>query len=109
MPRGTGGGSIFRRGRLWWCRVYVDGQPVDESSKSDSYETAKRHLAKLNGRKVRGELAGADAKMTVNRDIDHYLEVCKHSVQAESRSTYEYTCDAYITPSFRRLRSARIK
>lgn len=74
MPRGTGGGSIFRRGRLWWCRVYVDGQPIDESSKSDNYETAKRHLAKMNGKKVRGELGGADAKMTIDRVLDHYLK-----------------------------------
>lgn len=41
MPRGTGGGSIFKRGSFWWCRIYVDGRPVDESSKSSDFETER--------------------------------------------------------------------
>src|ERR1035437_6438138 len=108
MPRGTGGGSIFKRGQLWWCRVYVDGVPVDESSKSDNYEAAKRHLTKMNGRKERGELGGANAKMTVDRVIDHYLDVCKHSVQPDTRQIYEYVFDANIRPFFGKLRADKV-
>src|ERR1035438_10519968 len=98
MPRGTGSGSIFKRGRIWWCRVHVDGRPVDENSKSDNYEVAKRHLSKMNGRKARGEFGGANAKMTVNRVIDHYLELCTYRVGADTRKIYQYTLDANVRP-----------
>jgi hypothetical protein len=50
----------------------VDGKPVDRTSKSDNYEVAKRMLAKMNGQKVRGELGGTNAKLTVNVVLDHY-------------------------------------
>jgi hypothetical protein len=52
----------------------VDGRPVDESTKSDNYEKAKLHLAKMNARKVRGELGGANAKLTGGQDPGHISE-----------------------------------
>jgi hypothetical protein len=48
MPK-TGTGSIFKRGKIWWCRIHVDGKPVDRSSKSEKYEVAQRLLSKMNG------------------------------------------------------------
>jgi integrase len=86
----------------------VDGRPVDESTKSDNYEVAKRHLAKMNGRKVRGELGGIRGKMTVNRVIDHYLELCKYKVGEATRKIYSYTYDAHLRRYFGAMRADRL-
>jgi hypothetical protein len=108
MPRGTGAGSIFKRGRIWWCCVHVDGRPVDESSKSTDYEVAKRHLAKMNGKKVRDELGGVNAKMTVRSVLDHYLELCQYRVEPNTRKIYQYTIEANIAPFFGAMRADRL-
>lgn len=47
--RRNGDGSVYLRGRIWWIAYYVDGQQVNESSKSTSKDVAL-HL--LNKRKV---------------------------------------------------------
>lgn len=108
MPRGTGSGSIFKRGRLWWCRVYVDGLPVDESSKSNNYEVAKRHLSKMNGRKVRGELGGANAKMTIDRVLDHYLKDQALHVAPDTLKIEKLVVEAHVRPAFGKLRADKV-
>ena len=108
MPRGTGGGSIFKRGQLWWCRVYVDGVPVDESSKSDNYEDAKRHLGKMNGRKARGELGGARAKMTIARVLDYYLEDQALHVAPDTLKIEKLVVEAHVRPAFGKQRADKV-
>ena len=39
-------GSLYRRGRFWWIKYYVDGRPVRESARTDK-ETEARKLLKL--------------------------------------------------------------
>jgi len=46
--------------------------------------------------------------MTVDRVLDRYLEVCKHSVQPDTRQIYEYVIDANIRPFFGKLRADRL-
>src|SRR5579872_6071990 len=100
MARGTGTGSIFKRGRLWWCRVYVDGKPVDESSKSTDYEVAKRHLAKLNGLKARGELGGRNARLNVNGLLDHLVKCLKVRERPETLKIHVWVIDAHLRDYF---------
>ncbi len=108
MPRGTGAGSIFKRGRLWWCRIYVDGNPVDESSKSDDYEVAKRHLAKMNGRKVRGELGGATANVKMGRVFDDFLKALKVRVGEETLKIQTLVVEAHLRRFFQSMKADRI-
>jgi hypothetical protein len=104
-----GAGTIARRGKIWWVQVCINGQRIRRSSESEKYEVAERLRNKLLGQKARGELGGPDAKVTVNTVLDRYLEVCKHSVQADTRQIYEYVMDASIRPHFGKLRADRIK
>ena len=108
MPRGTGSGSIHRRGQIWWCRLYVDGKPVDKSSKSSDYEVAKRLLAKMNGQKARGELGGAGAKLTMNAILDYYLEDQALRVKPETLKIEKLVVDAHLRPQFGKLKAEKI-
>jgi integrase len=108
MPRGTGGGSIFKRGQLWWCRVYVDGVPVDESSKSDNYEAAKRHLTKMNGRKERGELGGANGKLTMDTILAGFLKALTVRVGEDTLKIQTLVVNAHLHPFFGKMRPEKI-
>jgi integrase len=108
MPRGTGSGSIFKRGNLWWCRVYVDGNPVDESCKSSDYEVAKRHLAKMNGRKVRGELGGTNAKLTMGAILDAFLKVLPTRVGEKTLEIQTLVVNANLRNFFGPLKAEKI-
>ena len=39
-------GSLYRRGRFWWIKYYVDGRPIRESAKTER-ESEARKLLKL--------------------------------------------------------------
>lgn len=108
MPRGTGSGSIFKRGRIWWCRIHVDGRPIDRSSGSESYDAAKRLLVKLNGLKSRGELGGAGAKLTINHILDHYLKDQALHVKPETLKIEKLVVDAHLRPHFGKLKSDKV-
>jgi integrase len=78
----------------------VDGVPVDESTKSEDYETAKRYLTKMNGRKARGELGGRNAKLTVGRVLDHFLTVLPTRVGPDTLEIQKLVVEAHIRPYF---------
>jgi hypothetical protein len=79
--------------RLRWSRAgdltSLPARSAPASNKNDNYEAAKRHLAKMNGRKVRGELGDFRGKMAVDLVID-YLELCKYKVGEHTRKIYKY-------------------
>ena len=108
MPRGTGTGSIFRRGRIWWCRVHVDGRPVDQSSRSDNYETAKRLLAKMNGQKVRGELGGVPADLKMKAILDSFVQALTVRVGAKTLEIQTLVVNAHLVPFFGEMRPGKI-
>src|ERR1019366_10756452 len=78
------------------------------SSKSDNYEVAKRHLGKMNGRKDRGELGGANAKMTVDRVLDHYYEDQALHVAPETLKIEKLVVEAHVRPAFGKLRADKV-
>jgi integrase len=51
-------GSIYERGGIWWIKFYRNGQPIRESSRSDSYHEAERQLKRRQGEIVTGKFAG---------------------------------------------------
>jgi integrase len=55
-------GTIYKRGDVWWVKVYQHGKPLYESSKSDSYEVAKRLMQRLEGDVARGVRITAPAQ-----------------------------------------------
>jgi hypothetical protein len=58
-----GSGMIYRRGNVWWVKVYVNGKPHRESSNSTKYEDAKRLRDRLLGQNIAARFpAGAPRK-----------------------------------------------
>jgi len=108
MPRGTGSGSIFKRGRIWWRRIHIDGRPVDKSSHSEEYEAAKRLLTKMNGQKARGELGGHGAKLRMNEVLDFYLKDQGMRVKPETLKIERMVVDAHLRPHFGSLKPEKI-
>lgn len=48
-------GYLYRRGRIWWMKYYVDSRPRRESTGTDKEKQACRLLADRAGRIARGE------------------------------------------------------
>ena len=47
--------ALYRRGNVYWTKVYVNGRPVRESTGTTSIKKAKRILDDRAGRVSRGE------------------------------------------------------
>ena len=71
--------GLFKRGAIWWTKVYVNGRPVRESTGCRQWEAAKRLLDQRRGRIAAGESmlprmdrilydeAAADLRATISR------------------------------------------
>ena len=46
---------IYKRGKVYWVRYYVNGRPVRESSESQKERAAKSLLKEREGRAVTGQ------------------------------------------------------
>ena len=49
--------GLWRRGKVWWTKVYINGRPVRESTATEKETEAKRVLDKR-----RGAIANRDAQ-----------------------------------------------
>jgi integrase len=47
--------GLYRRGNVWWCKYYVNGRPVRESTKTEKETAAKRILDDRRGRVATGQ------------------------------------------------------
>jgi hypothetical protein len=78
-------GHLYKRGRVWWMKFYVDGRPVYESTGQEK-EQAQRVL---NGRL--GKIA-AGQPIVPRLDRITYVEVAKdlkdHYASSGSRDTW---------------------
>src|SRR5687767_10018893 len=66
-----GGGSIFKRGNIWWVKYYRNGQPIRESSESTLEGDAKKLLNKRMGALANGQPIAPRAEKVV---IDELLD-----------------------------------
>jgi hypothetical protein len=60
--RKKGDGSVFLRGRIYWIKYSVNGEPVSESSGSDKETDARKLLRNRLGEIVSGNFTGPDAQ-----------------------------------------------
>jgi len=63
MPKyKRGSGSIYKRGKTWWLKYYVNGKPVYESAKTKDRAEGRRVLAKRLGELAEGRYVGHSAE-----------------------------------------------
>jgi integrase len=79
-------GSLYRRGRFWWIKYYVDGRPIRESAKTEK-ETEARKLLKLR------EGAAADGMPVSPRAdrlrVDHLLRDLLNDYQVNRKRSFD--------------------
>src|SRR5262244_1499523 len=72
--RKRGEGTVYLRGRIWWIKYSVNGEPVPESSGSDKESDARKLLRKRLGEIAAGRFIGPDAeRVTVRELAEDYL------------------------------------
>jgi integrase len=110
MPQSKdGSGSIYKRGSTWWVKIYIDGKPHRESSKSEKYEDAKRLRDKLLGQKHRGEISGGHPdRVTVGELLDDFLEYAKGNVRPSTEYIYRKVTENSLRPFFGTLRACKV-
>jgi integrase len=110
MPQSRdGSGSIYQRGAVWWVKIYVDGKPHRESSKSEKYEDAKRLRDKLLGQKHRGEISGGHPdRVTVGELLDDLLEYAKTNIRPSTAYVWRLVIAKNLRPFFLTLRAAKV-
>jgi integrase len=98
-------GTVYKRGNTWWVKVYVDGKPVYQSSKSESKTDAIDLRDRLLGKKSRGELAPASAKILIGELLD---DVLKSDIAESTRYIWGLVVKKNIRPAFGKLRAASL-
>lgn len=87
-------GHLYQRGRIWWCKYYLNGRPIRESTGLEKEKAAERYLKAKEGRvaaglpvmpradRVRYEEAEADLRQhyeaTGRRDLAEYSRRVAH-------------------------------
>ena len=107
MAKSThGAGSIYLRGRIWWVQVYVDNQPILQSSKSTKKTDAIKLRDKLLGKKHRGEITGGTPdKVLIGELLD---DVLKSDIEESTRYIWSAVVEKNIRPAFGNVRAARL-
>jgi integrase len=101
-----GAGSIYRRGNIFWVQIYIDGKPINQSSKSTKRSVAVDLRNKLLGKKVRGELAsGAVNTILIGELLD---DVLKSDIQESTRYVWKLVVEANLRPFFGKLKASRL-
>jgi len=110
MPQSRdGSGSVYGRGNVWWVKVYVDGKPHRESSKSTKYGDAKRLRDKLLGQKLRGQISGGRPdRVTMGELLDDFLEYAKGNVRASTEYIYRKVTERNLRPFFDTLKPQKV-
>ena len=104
-----GSGSIYQRGNVWWVKVYVNGRPHRESSKSEKYDDAKRLRDKLLGQKHRGEISGGHPdKVTVGELLDDVLEYAKTNIRPSTEYIWRLVIEKNLRPFFATLKAQKV-
>src|SRR5579884_1036253 len=104
-----GSGSIYQRGNVWWVKVYVDGKPHRESSKSEKYEDAKRLRDKLLGQKHRGEISGGHPdRVTVGELLDDVLEYATTNIRPSTEYIWKLVIEKNLRPFFGTLKAQKV-
>ncbi len=87
-------------------KIHVDGHPVYQSSESTKYDDAKKLLAKLQGKKSRGEITGgAPDKVMIGELLDDVLE---SDIEESTRKIWKLVVTKNLRPFFGKLRAARL-
>ena len=106
MPKTNGSGSIYRRGNIWWVQVYVDGNPIIESSRSRKKSDAVKLRNRLLARKERGDISGGKpSTVLVGELLD---DVLKGDIKESTRYIWKKVVEKNVRPFFEKFKAQRL-
>lgn len=111
MPRSSyGTGTIFKRGRIWYIALWVDGKQIQKSSGSTNFQDAKKIRDQLLGKKVRGEIAASKASnVTCGELLDDLLSHYESgNARPMTARVFRWCIEANLRPYFGNLRAASL-
>jgi integrase len=101
-------GSIYQRGGVWWIKFYRNGQPVRESSKSDSYAEAERLLKRRQGEVVTGKFVGLQPeRIRVAQLAEEVVEEYQRNKRA-STDDVRSRLKCHLLPALGAIRAAEL-
>jgi integrase len=108
--RGYGIGSKWRRGRIWWVKVFDGrGKPIRKSTGSQHEADADDLLGQLLRERSRGELATIHSSSALNlgRVLDEYMERNRKLAPGTAR-TYRSQINNLLKPYFGLIPPAKL-
>ena len=106
MATKRGTGHIYKRGKIYWVKLWVDGTPVFESSKSTKHSDAVKLLAKLQGKKSRNEIVKAEGReVLISELLD---DVVESDIEASTKYIWGLVIEKNLRPFFGHLKASRL-
>ena len=104
-----GAGTIYKRGRIYWVSVWVNGHAIQQSTRSDKLSAATKLRNKLLGQKQRGEIAGGDPeRIRIGELLDDLLEHAELNLKPSTKYIWECVIENSLRPHFGAIKAARL-
>jgi integrase len=104
-----GAGTIYKRGRIYWVSVWVNGHAIQQSSRSEKLSAATKLRDKLLGQKHRGEIAGGDPeRIRIGKLLDDLLEHAETNLKPSTKYIWACVIEKNLRPHFGHLKAARL-
>ncbi|MBM3795481.1 MAG: hypothetical protein FJW31_15770 [Acidobacteria bacterium] len=104
-----GAGTIFRRGRVWYVSLWVDGRQLQKSSGSERRQDAVLLRDQLLGKKARGETPDIiAAKVTCGELLDDLLAYAEVNIKPTTAHVWKLCIDPNVRPFFGHLKAASL-
>jgi len=89
MRKSGSGDNVFRRGKIWWARVIVDGKEIRRSLSTNDRAEARDRLSKLLPELTRGRVAApAGAGLVWQDAVVRYVQDYGGSLKARTLKRY---------------------
>jgi hypothetical protein len=103
-------GSKWRRGRIWWVKIFDGrGKPIRKSTRSENEADADDMLGQLLRERARGELGtfGSSAALNLSYVLDEYM-ARKRKLAPGTVRTYRSQIDNLLKPYFGLITLAKL-
>jgi integrase len=101
MPKyRRGSGSVYKRGRVWWVKYYVNGTPMYESAKTRDRGEARDFLKVKQGQLAEGRYVGPAADRTT---WDQLAALVLEDYRTNAKKTVrdaQHRIEKHLTPFF---------
>lgn len=104
-----GSGSIYRRGKVWWLKYYVNKQSVYESAETTDRTEARRRLQAKVGQMAEGRYVGPAVERITFDELAHDLITDYENNGRKSLRELKIRLNKHLLPFFSGRKAHQIK